>query len=38
VNFFMVHDNDIHELNQGLFKDLKILDEISFKHVCFFHF
>jgi hypothetical protein len=36
--FFMVYDIDIHELNIKPFKDLKFLDEISFRNVCFFHF
>jgi hypothetical protein len=32
----MVYDIDIHELNLGPFKDLKVLDEISLKKcVCF---
>jgi hypothetical protein len=35
VNFFMMYDIDIHELNLGPFKDLKFLDEVSFKNVCF---
>jgi len=35
VNFFMVYDIDIHELNLGPFKDLKFLDEISFKECVF---
>jgi Fe-S-cluster containining protein len=34
----MVYDIDIHELNLGLFKDLKFLDEISFKKCVFFAF
>ncbi len=29
VNFFMVYDIDIHELNLGPLKDLKFLDENS---------
>jgi hypothetical protein len=36
--FFMVYDIDIHELNLGLFRDLKFLDEISFKKCVFFAF
>jgi hypothetical protein len=36
--FFIVYDIDIHELNLGPFRDLKFLDEISFKKVCFVHF
>jgi hypothetical protein len=31
----MVYDIDIHELNLGPFKDLKFLDEISFKECVF---
>jgi len=38
VNFLIVYDIDMHELNLGPFKDSKFLDEISFKKVCFFHF
>jgi len=38
VNFFMVYNIDIHELNLGSFKDLNFLDEISFKKSVFFHF
>jgi hypothetical protein len=34
----MVYDIDIHELNLGLFKYLKFLDEISFKKCVFFAF
>jgi hypothetical protein len=30
VNFFIMYDIDIHELNLRPFTDLKILDEISF--------
>jgi hypothetical protein len=33
--FFMVYDIDIHQLNLGQFRNLKFLDEISFKQ-CFF--
>ncbi len=36
MKFFMVYDNDIHELNLGPFKDFKFFDEISFNF--FFHF
>jgi len=36
--FLVVYDIDIHELNLGPFKDLKFLDEISYKKVCFLHF
>jgi hypothetical protein len=35
VNFFMVYEIDIHELNLGPFRDLKFLDEISLKKLCF---
>jgi hypothetical protein len=38
MNFFIVYDIDIHELNVGPFRYLKFLDEISFKYVCFLHF
>jgi len=38
VIFFMVYDIDIHELNLGPFRNLKFLDEISFKKVYFFAF
>jgi hypothetical protein len=31
----MVFDIDIHELNLGPFRDLKMLDEISFKKCVF---
>jgi hypothetical protein len=34
----MVYDIDIHELNLGPFKDIKFLDEISFKMLVFFAF
>jgi len=37
VNLFMVYDIDIHQLNLGKFKNLKFLDEISFKKYVFFH-
>jgi hypothetical protein len=30
MNFFMVYDNDIHEINLGPFRDLNFFDEISF--------
>jgi hypothetical protein len=36
--FFIVYDIDIHELNLKPFKDLKFLDEISFKKCVFFAF
>jgi len=35
--FNIVYAIDIHELNLGPFRDLKFLDEISFKKVCFLH-
>jgi hypothetical protein len=35
VNSFRVHDIDMHELNLQLFKNLKFLNEISFKNVFF---
>jgi hypothetical protein len=38
VNFFMVYDIDIHELNLRPFKYLKFLDEISLKKCVFLHF
>jgi len=38
VNFFMMYDIDIHELNLGPFKYLKFLDEISFKICVLFAF
>ncbi len=34
----MMYDIDIHELNLGPFKDLKLLNEISFKKCVFFAF
>jgi hypothetical protein len=36
--FFMVYDIDIHELNLRPCRDLKFLDEISFKKMCFLCF
>jgi len=33
-----MYDIDIHELNLGPFKDLKLLNEISFKKCVFFAF
>jgi hypothetical protein len=33
----MVHDIDIYQLNLGKFRNLKFLDEISFKKCVFFH-
>jgi hypothetical protein len=38
VNFFMVYDIDIHELNLRPFRNLKNLDEISFKILFYFPF
>ncbi len=38
MNYFMVYDIDIHESNLGPFKDLKFLDEISFKKCVLFAF
>ncbi len=38
VIFFIVYDIDIHELNLRPFKNLKFLDEISFKKCVFFAF
>ncbi len=35
VNFFMVYDIDIHELNLRPFKNWKFLDEISLKKMFF---
>jgi hypothetical protein len=37
VNFFMVYDIDIYQLNLGKFKNLKFLDESPFKKCVFFH-
>jgi hypothetical protein len=34
----MMHDIDIHELNLGAFRNLKVLDEISFKKCVVFAF
>jgi len=34
----MVYDIDINELNVVPIRDLKFLDEISLKKVCFLHF
>jgi hypothetical protein len=36
--FFIAYDTDIHELNIRPFRDLKVLDEISFKKCVFFTF
>ncbi len=38
MNFFIMYDIDIHELNVGPFRDLKFLDEISFKKCVVFSF
>ncbi len=38
MNAFIVYDIDIHELNLGPFRNLKFLDEISFKKCVFFAF
>jgi hypothetical protein len=38
VNFFILYDIDINELNLGPFRDLKFLDEISFKKCVVFSF
>jgi hypothetical protein len=38
VNFLMVHDIDIHQLNLEQFKNLKFVDEIQFKKCVFLHF
>jgi hypothetical protein len=38
VIFFVVYDVDIHQLNLGEFRNLKLLDEISFKKCVFFSF
>jgi hypothetical protein len=38
VDFFILYDIDIHELNLGPFRDLKFLDEISFKKCVGFSF
>jgi len=38
VNFFMMYDIDIHLLYLGNFRNLKFLDEISFKKCVFFAF
>jgi hypothetical protein len=35
VNFFMVYDIDINQLNLGQFRNLKFLNEISFKNCVF---
>ncbi len=37
MNFFMVYDIDIHQLNLEKFRNYKILDEISFKKSVFLH-
>jgi len=38
VNFFILYDIDIHELNLGPFRYLKFLEEISFKKCVVFSF
>ncbi len=38
VNFFIVYDIDMPELNLGPFKDFKFLEEILFKKCVFLHF
>jgi len=38
MNFCIMYDIDIHQLNVGSFKNLKSLDEITFKKCVFFHF
>jgi len=38
MNFFMVYDIDVHQLNLEQFKNLKLLDEIPFKKCVFLHF
>jgi len=38
VDFFIVYDIDIHQLNLGKFLNVKFLDEISFKKCVFFAF
>ncbi len=35
MNFFMVYDIDIHQLNLRKFINLKFLDKISFKKCVF---
>jgi hypothetical protein len=37
VDFFIVYDIDIHQLNLGKFRNVKFLDEISFKKCVFLH-
>jgi hypothetical protein len=37
VNFLMLYDVDIHQLNLGQFRNLKFLDEIPFKKCVFLH-
>jgi hypothetical protein len=36
--FFMVYFIDIHQLNLRQFRNLKFLDEISLKKMCFLYF
>ncbi len=38
MNFFMVYDIDIHQLNLEKIRNLKLLDEIPFKNCVFLHF
>ncbi len=37
-DFLMVYDIDINQLNLGQFRNLKFLDEIPLKKMCFFAF
>ncbi len=37
MNFFMMYNIDIHQLNLGHFRNLKFLDEISFKKCVFLY-
>ncbi len=37
MNFLIVYDIDIHQLNLRQVRNLKFLDEISFKNCVFFH-
>ncbi len=38
MNFFVVYDIDIHQLNLRKFINIKFLDEIPFKKCVFSHF
>jgi hypothetical protein len=38
MEFFMVYDIDIHELNLGPIRNLKLLDKISLKKCVFYFF